>query len=57
MTRSAPSWPPRDAAKIFADAVEMRKLIEAEKPPRDLWDLKLVPGGLIDLEFIAQCAA
>ena len=34
----------------------MRALIEEEKPPRDLWDLKLVPGGLIDLEFIAQVA-
>ncbi|MBX3597074.1 MAG: bifunctional [glutamine synthetase] adenylyltransferase/[glutamine synthetase]-adenylyl-L-tyrosine phosphorylase [Rhizobiaceae bacterium] len=48
---------PRDPAKIFADAVEMRDTIEAEKPPRDMWDIKLVPGGLIDLEFIAQCAA
>ncbi|MCO5063097.1 MAG: bifunctional [glutamine synthetase] adenylyltransferase/[glutamine synthetase]-adenylyl-L-tyrosine phosphorylase [Rhizobiaceae bacterium] len=48
---------PRDAAKVFADAVEMRKAIETEKPPRDLWDIKLIPGGLIDLEFIAQCAA
>ena len=47
----------RDSGKIFADAVEMRKAIETEKPPRDLWDIKLVPGGLIDLEFIAQCAA
>jgi glutamate-ammonia-ligase adenylyltransferase len=34
----------------------MRALIEEEKPPRDLWDIKLVPGGLIDLEFIAQAA-
>ena len=34
----------------------MRALIEKEKPPRDLWDIKLVPGGLIDLEFIAQVA-
>ena len=34
----------------------MRALIEEEKPPRDLWDIKLVPGGLIDLEFIAQVA-
>lgn len=48
---------PRDSAKVFADAVEMRKAIETEKPPRDFWDIKLVPGGLIDLEFIAQCAA
>ena len=34
----------------------MRALIEEEKPPRDIWDIKLVPGGLIDLEFIAQVA-
>ncbi|MDQ6436907.1 bifunctional [glutamine synthetase] adenylyltransferase/[glutamine synthetase]-adenylyl-L-tyrosine phosphorylase [Mesorhizobium sp. LHD-90] len=48
---------PRDAGKVFREAVEMRALIEEEKPPRDFWDLKLVPGGLIDLEFIAQCAS
>ncbi|MGN6142531.1 MAG: bifunctional [glutamine synthetase] adenylyltransferase/[glutamine synthetase]-adenylyl-L-tyrosine phosphorylase [Mesorhizobium sp.] len=47
---------PRDAAKVRAEAAEMRALIEEEKPPRDLWDIKLVPGGLIDLEFIAQVA-
>lgn len=47
---------PRDRAKVAAEAVEMRKLIEQEKPPHDLWDIKLVPGGLIDLEFIAQVA-
>lgn len=46
----------RDFAAIAAEAVEMRKLIETEKPPRDLWDIKLIPGGLIDLEFIAQVA-
>lgn len=47
---------PRDAAETAAEAVKMRALIEEEKPPRDLWDIKLVPGGLIDLEFIAQVA-
>ena len=47
---------PRDRAKTAAEAVKMRALIEEEKPPRDLWDIKLVPGGLIDLEFIAQVA-
>ena len=24
------------------------------KPPRDIWDVKLIPGGLVDIEFIAQ---
>ncbi len=43
-----------DANKITNDVAEMRALIEEEKPPRDIWDLKLVPGGLIDIEFIAQ---
>ncbi|MFA6156035.1 bifunctional [glutamine synthetase] adenylyltransferase/[glutamine synthetase]-adenylyl-L-tyrosine phosphorylase [Mesorhizobium sp.] len=47
---------PRDAAKVRSEAAEMRAMIEAEKPPRDLWDIKLIPGGLIDLEFIAQVA-
>ncbi|PWJ85304.1 glutamate-ammonia-ligase adenylyltransferase [Pseudaminobacter salicylatoxidans] len=47
---------PRDAAKVAKEAADMRKMIEEEKPPRDLWDIKLIPGGLIDLEFIAQVA-
>jgi glutamate-ammonia-ligase adenylyltransferase len=47
---------PRERAKLLADAREMRGLIEQEKPPRDGWDLKLVPGGLLDLEFMAQVA-
>ena len=46
----------RDAEKVKAEAAEMRALIEEEKPPHDLWDIKLIPGGLIDLEFIAQVA-
>lgn len=46
----------RDLSGIAADAAEMRDLIETEKPPRDIWDVKLIPGGLIDLEFIAQVA-
>lgn len=47
----------RDAKKIAADVAEMRGMIEAEKPAKDAWDLKLVPGGLIDIEFIAQYLA
>ncbi len=47
---------PRDAAKVRKDAAEMRALIAQEKPPANAWDLKLIPGGLIDLEFIAQVA-
>lgn len=47
----------RDKKTIAADVREMRSLIDAEKPPRDSFDVKLVPGGLIDLEFIAQYLA
>jgi glutamate-ammonia-ligase adenylyltransferase len=43
-----------DLAKIAKDVAEMRALIEKEKPPASIWDLKLIPGGLIDIEFIAQ---
>jgi glutamate-ammonia-ligase adenylyltransferase len=32
----------------------MRGLIAREKGDSDLWDLKLVAGGLIDIEFVAQ---
>jgi [glutamine synthetase] adenylyltransferase / [glutamine synthetase]-adenylyl-L-tyrosine phosphorylase len=45
-----------DEKKLFADAREMRALIGKEKPPRNGWDIKLIDGGQIDLEFIAQCA-
>ncbi|TCL76194.1 bifunctional [glutamine synthetase] adenylyltransferase/[glutamine synthetase]-adenylyl-L-tyrosine phosphorylase [Rhizobium sp. BK251] len=47
----------RNVAKITSDVSEMRALIEREKPPADIWDLKLIPGGLIDIEFIAQYLA
>jgi [glutamine synthetase] adenylyltransferase / [glutamine synthetase]-adenylyl-L-tyrosine phosphorylase len=43
-----------DVKKIAADVAEMRALIEKEKPPRDIWDVKLIPGGLVDIEFVAQ---
>ena len=32
----------------------MRALIAREKGDQDPWDLKLVSGGLLDIEFIAQ---
>ncbi|MGQ3278375.1 MAG: bifunctional [glutamine synthetase] adenylyltransferase/[glutamine synthetase]-adenylyl-L-tyrosine phosphorylase, partial [Shinella sp.] len=47
----------REPAKIAKDVAEMRSLIDQEKPPKDVWDLKLIPGGLIDIEFIAQFLA
>ncbi|HWB45687.1 MAG TPA: bifunctional [glutamine synthetase] adenylyltransferase/[glutamine synthetase]-adenylyl-L-tyrosine phosphorylase [Hyphomicrobiaceae bacterium] len=45
---------PRDAWKIAADVRDMRARIEREKGTADIWDLKQVRGGLVDLEFIAQ---
>ena len=32
----------------------MRARIDKEKGTEDIWDLKQVRGGLVDLEFIAQ---
>jgi len=47
---------PRVEAQV-ADAVcEMRSLVEKEKPAETIRDLKTMPGGIIDLEFIAQYA-
>jgi glutamate-ammonia-ligase adenylyltransferase len=45
---------PRDRAKLIADVLEMRGLIEAEKGTTDPWNIKQVAGGLVDVEFIAQ---
>ena len=45
---------PRDRAKIAADVHEMRQRIVAEKGTDNIWDLKQVRGGLVDLEFMAQ---
>ena len=42
---------PRDAAKVRADAVEMRADIATHKPPQSALDVKLASGGLVDLEF------
>jgi len=45
---------PRDRAAVAADLRTMRAKIADEKGVQDIWDLKQVRGGLIDLEFIAQ---
>jgi glutamate-ammonia-ligase adenylyltransferase len=45
---------PRERGKIAADVRSMRARIEREKGSREIWDLKQVRGGLVDLEFIAQ---
>ncbi|CEJ85644.1 Glutamate-ammonia-ligase adenylyltransferase ((Glutamate--ammonia-ligase) adenylyltransferase) (Glutamine-synthetase adenylyltransferase) (ATase) [Hyphomicrobium sp. GJ21] len=45
---------PRDRVRIAGDIRDMRSRIEAEKATSDIWDLKQVRGGLVDLEFIVQ---
>jgi glutamate-ammonia-ligase adenylyltransferase len=47
---------PRDIGTVIDDVLEMRARLARDRAPRHPFDLKLVPGGLIDLEFIAQSA-
>jgi glutamate-ammonia-ligase adenylyltransferase len=42
---------PRDFAKVAAEATKMRADIARHKPPHSPLDVKLGPGGLVDLEF------
>jgi glutamate-ammonia-ligase adenylyltransferase len=41
----------RDRARVVADAAKMRADIARHKPPKSALDVKLGPGGLVDLEF------
>ncbi|MEA3388314.1 MAG: bifunctional [glutamine synthetase] adenylyltransferase/[glutamine synthetase]-adenylyl-L-tyrosine phosphorylase [Pseudomonadota bacterium] len=43
---------PRDVDMLARQAVKMRGDIARHKPPASNLDVKLVPGGLIDLEFL-----
>ncbi|MCI3181140.1 glutamine-synthetase adenylyltransferase [Caulobacter sp. CCUG 60055] len=45
---------PRDAARAARDVRDMRALMTEERPAKGFWDLKLSPGGLVDIEFAAQ---
>ncbi|GGD12707.1 bifunctional [glutamine synthetase] adenylyltransferase/[glutamine synthetase]-adenylyl-L-tyrosine phosphorylase [Aureimonas glaciei] len=47
---------PRDPVAMRQDVAAMRARIARDKPARGALDLKLIAGGLIDLEFIAQWA-
>src|SRR6185295_12821149 len=42
---------PRDRAETAKDVREMRELLEQERPAKGDWDLKLGPGGMVDIEF------
>jgi [glutamine synthetase] adenylyltransferase / [glutamine synthetase]-adenylyl-L-tyrosine phosphorylase len=45
---------PVPANRLAADIRAMRRLIEQEKPGAGPFDVKLAPGGLVDIEFAAQ---
>jgi glutamate-ammonia-ligase adenylyltransferase len=45
---------PRDPARLREDIVQMRAEITANKPASGALDVKLLRGGLIDLEFIVH---
>ena len=45
---------PRDAEKVRADVVDMRRLMLREQGSGGTWDVKRARGGLVELEFIAQ---
>ncbi|MBW3616262.1 MAG: bifunctional [glutamine synthetase] adenylyltransferase/[glutamine synthetase]-adenylyl-L-tyrosine phosphorylase [Proteobacteria bacterium] len=45
---------PAERGGMVRDARAMRALLEREKPPNGVWDLKAAPGGLLDVEFAAQ---
>jgi len=44
----------REASAIIADARDMRVRMAESFPGRNPFDLKFTPGGLVDIEFIAQ---
>ncbi|MFD0915845.1 bifunctional [glutamine synthetase] adenylyltransferase/[glutamine synthetase]-adenylyl-L-tyrosine phosphorylase [Pseudahrensia aquimaris] len=47
---------PRERKEESAEVLKMRKLMDKERPPASVWDVKLAKGGMIDLEFMAQTA-
>jgi glutamate-ammonia-ligase adenylyltransferase len=42
--------------KITEDVADMRRRMARERKPRSMWDVKLAPGGLVDIEFVTQHA-
>ncbi len=48
---------PRDPGFVRKEALDMRRHIARHKPPAGPFDVKLMKGGLIDIEFIVQARA
>ncbi len=44
----------RKPKEVAAAVVEMRSMIEDAKGGEGAWDVKQAPGGLVDVEFVAQ---
>ena len=45
---------PIKVPKLLQDVHDMRQRIERNRPPKDSWSLKYIPGGRTDLDFIIQ---
>ena len=45
---------PGDSSDIWRDIAAMRARMDSAKPPRGPLDLKLLPGGLVDVEFLVH---
>ena len=43
-----------DSSQVFSEATAMRERMAVSKPQRGPLDVKLIPGGLVDLEFIVH---
>lgn len=43
-----------DVPTMAKDILEMRALMDKERPAKSIWDVKLAKGGLIDIEFLTQ---
>ena len=48
---------PRDADALLRDVADMRDRIARHAPPKSPWDFKHLPGGLFDIDFVAQYLA
>ena len=48
---------PRDAGALVRDVADMRDRITQHAPAKSAWDFKHLPGGLFDIDFVAQYLA
>lgn len=44
----------RDPDKLLVDVADMRALMARERKPANMFDVKLMRGGLVDVEFLVQ---